>query len=83
LCELALEQLARVLAQPAATGDTQTELRNVSEVLLDCVTRLRRQPKVGTGDVPDEVLRGLDDSILALYRVEGRMTGIRSEADNG
>jgi hypothetical protein len=83
LCELAREQLARTLAQPTAAGDTQTELQDVSAVLLDCVTRLRHQPKPGTGEVPGEVLRGLDDSILSLHRVEGRMTGIRPEAADG
>jgi hypothetical protein len=83
LCELAREQLARVLAQPAAVEATQAELQGVSAVLLDCVARLRRQPRSGTGGVPDEVRRGLDDAIIALRRVEGRMTGIRLEADHG
>lgn len=83
LCELAREQLARTLAQPAAADTTRAELQDVSAVLLDCVTHLRRQPKQGTGDIPHEVLRGLDDSILALHRVEGRMTGIRLEAADG
>lgn len=83
LCEVAGDQLARVLVQPAATGDTQAELQSVSVVLLDCLTRLRHQPKQGTGELPEEVLRGLDEAILSLHRVEGRMTGIRLEADRG
>src|SRR5207245_1628558 len=64
LCILAREQLTRVLAQPAADEAVQTDLRNVSSVLQDCVRRLREQPKTGSGDTPEEVLRGLDDSIL-------------------
>lgn len=81
LCEHAREQLARVLVQAAASGET--DLRSVPAVLLDCVARLRQQPKAGTGEVPDEILRGLDESILALYRAEGRMTTIRPEAEHG
>lgn len=83
LCELAREQLAWALSQPAVSADTTNELRDVTLTLLDCVTWLRRQPKRGPGEMSDEVSRGLDDSILALHRVEGRMTGIRVEADRG
>lgn len=83
LCILAREQLARVLAQPTADESIQSDLRDVSAVLQTCVGKLREQPKTGAGDVPEAVLNGLDDSILALHRVEGRMTGIRPEADHG
>lgn len=83
LCELAREQLAWALSQPAVSADTMNELQDVTLTLLDCVAWLRRQPKRGSGEMPDEVRRGLDDSILALHRAEGRMTGIRVEADRG
>lgn len=80
---LAREQLAKVLAQPAADAALQIELRDVSAGLQDCVTRLRTKRKEGAGDVPDGVLNALDEAILALHRVDSRMTGIRLEADHG
>jgi len=83
LCILAREQLAKVLAQPAADESIQTELRDVSAGLLDCVTRLRTKRREGAGDVPEGVLNTLDETILALHRVEGRMTGIRTEGEHG
>lgn len=83
LCILAREQLARVLAQPTADEPIQTELRGVSAGLLDCVTRLRTKRKEGAGDVPDGVLDALDEAILALHRVESKMTAIQPEAEHG
>jgi hypothetical protein len=80
---LAREQLAKVLAQPAADETVQTDLRGVTAGLLDCVTRLRTKRKEGAGDVPEGILHTLDESILALHRVESRMTGIPLEADHG
>ena len=79
LCELAREQLARVLVQPAASNDTRAELQEVSATLTDCIKRLRKQVKSGSEEVPDPVLRGLDESILALHRVDGRMSSINPE----
>ncbi|MBN9122028.1 MAG: hypothetical protein J0I06_23285 [Planctomycetes bacterium] len=85
LCLLANEQLAKVLAQPAADEAIQTELRGVSAGLQDCVTRLRskRTSQEGKGEVPEGVLLALDGAIIALHRVEGRVTGIQSEVDHG
>jgi hypothetical protein len=83
LCILASEQLAHVLTQPAVDESTRTELVGVAAGLLDCVTRLRSKRKEGAGDTPEGVLKTLDESILALHRVEGKMTGIRTESDHG
>ncbi|MBA4188404.1 MAG: hypothetical protein C0467_10405 [Planctomycetaceae bacterium] len=83
LCILAREQLARVLAQPAADEALQTEVREVSARLQDCVAKLRKKPKLGAGEIPEEVQRGLDESIVDLHRVESRMTGIRLGNDHG
>jgi len=83
VCQLAREQLARVLAQPAADEAIQPELRDLYRVLQDCVNDLRVQPKTGTGTMPADVSQGLDESIVALHRVEGRMTGIQLEAGRG
>jgi hypothetical protein len=83
LCILAREQLARVLAQPAADEAAQTELRGVSAAVMDCVTSLRTRRKDGEGKVPETVLGSLDESILALHRVDGRMTGIQMGTDHG
>jgi hypothetical protein len=77
LCSLARQQLARLLAQPAADEAIQVELRDVSAGLQDCVRRLRDQPSTGKGDTPEEVARALDDAIIALHRAEGKLTGIR------
>lgn len=83
LCELAREQLAGVVAQPAASAEIQVVLRGVSVVLLECVTELRRRREPGAGKMPEEALQRLEESILALRQVEGRMTGIRAEGDHG
>ena len=85
LCILAREQLVKVLAQPAANESVQADLRDISAALHDCITRLRTktQRQEGTGAVPDGVLNALDGAILALHRVEGRMTGIQPEDDRG
>jgi hypothetical protein len=85
LCILAREQLAKVLAQPAADESIQTELREVSGALQDCVTRLRMktQRQEGAGTAPEGVLNALDEAILGLHRVEGRMTGIQPGANHG
>ncbi len=83
LCILAREQLARVLAQPAVDELTRTELGEVSAGLLDCVTGLRTKRKEGAGEAPEGVLNTLDDAIISLNQIEGRMTGIRPEVDHG
>lgn len=83
LCELAQEQLARVLAQPAADDVVRTELRDATAILQDCISRLRSQPRQGTGEVPEDVLRGLGEMILKVHGIEGRMTGVRVERDHG
>ena len=83
LCIFAREQLAKILAQPAADSSIQTDLSGVSASLLDCVTRLRTKRKEGAGDAPEGVLNALDESILALHQAESRITGIRSEGDHG
>ena len=72
-----------MLSQPAITSDVASEVEKVTAVLLDCITALRRQPKAGTGDTPDDVYLGLDEAILALHRAEGRITGIRLEYNDG
>ena len=79
LCTFAREQLARFLAQPATPTDIQTELKDVNGFLSDCVQGLRAMPKTGAGDLPEELLRGLDDTIVKLHGVDGRLTGIRME----
>ncbi len=79
LCLLAREQLTRALAQPASDDQIQSELRNLTAILQDCVGRLREQPRMGAGELSEQVLQGLDESILALHRVEGRITRIRVE----
>lgn len=79
LCEVARQQLAGVLEQPAIGDEIQAELRNVAAVLLDCVTEFRRKREPGTGKVSDAVLYGLDDSVLVLRRVEGKLKAIRQE----
>lgn len=76
LCILAREQLAKILAQPAADEPIQTELRDVSASLLDCVTSLRTKRKEGAGEVPAGVQTAIDEALLALHRVEGKLTGI-------
>jgi len=83
LCLLAREQLARILAQPAADDKIEEHLRDVSAALQNCVKQLRDQPRVGTGVLPPAVQHGLDEAILALHRVEGRLTGIQMGADHG
>jgi hypothetical protein len=83
LCILAREQLAKVLAQPAANESVQVELRDISASLLDCVTKLRTKKAEGKGEAPEGVLTALDSAIIALHRVESRITGIQPEVDHG
>jgi hypothetical protein len=83
LCNLAREQLAKVLTQPAADQSIQNELSDLLAGLLDCVNKVRRKQKDGSGNVPEGVLDALDQGIIALHRIDGRMTGIQAEAHNG
>jgi hypothetical protein len=83
LCILAREQLAKVVAQPAADETLRAELDAASQRIQDCITRLRAKRKEGVGDVPEGVFPSLDEAILALHRAEGKMTGIQSEGDHG
>jgi len=83
LCEIAGEHLVRALPQPALAPGIAVQIQSVSPVLLDCVTELRRQPRSRTGEVPAQVLRGLDESILALHGANTMMTAIQMEIVNG
>lgn len=82
LCVQAREQLARVLGQPLPEAEV-AELRELTATLTRCITRLRDQPRQGTGETPSAVRSGLDETLLVLWRIEGRMTAIRPEGERG
>lgn len=83
LCLLAVGQLARVRAQAATEPSIAADLATISARVDAIVEALRSQPKVGTGSLPGDETRGLDQSIAILHGVEGRMTGVQTEAADG
>lgn len=83
LCLSARQLVARCEGQPTAGEPLRAELQRVMALLQSCVDRFRAMPKVGTGDLPPETLRGLDEAIIALHGADGRMSGIRPEEANG
>jgi hypothetical protein len=83
LCELARDQLGYLMAQKGFAGSVRREVEELPGVLVDCIRCLRRQPKRGTGQIPEEVHRALDDSIHALHCVDGRITTSATEDHRG
>lgn len=83
LCLSARQLVARCEGQPTAGESLRAELQRVMALLQACVDRLRAMPKVGTGELPPETLRGLDEAIIALHGADGRMSGIGPEETDG
>lgn len=81
LCLSANEHLARAVVQPSLDEASRAEVRGVSAALQNCVTRLRGKRADGAGDAPEGVAVALDGAILALHRIEGRLTAIQLEGE--
>lgn len=82
LCLLAQEQMVKILSHSMAHESERAELLEVSDLLSDIVRRLRKV-KESNPAIPEAVTVGLDRSLLALHKIEGRITEIKVEDGHG
>ena len=78
-CNLAREQLTRFLAQLDIDDALAAEPRDVANALLGYLTALKSQPRIGAGELSDDVQQSLDEAILTLHRTDARVTALRIE----
>lgn len=83
LCELARAQLARVIAHPSAEGLIRDDLQSLVGVFSSCLAQLRGLDKKKSiaAKYLQGVMQSLDDAILKLHQIDGRLTGIRIEGE--